>query len=803
MNRYICIHGHYYQPPRENAWLESIEIQESAAPFHDWNDRINFECYAPNAASRLLDEKGHIRDIQNNYSKMSFNFGPTLLSWLETADPETYEQILEADRLSVLERGGHGNAMAQAHSHLILPLANEHDKETQVVWGIRDFVKRFKRYPEGMWLAETAMDTPSLEVLARNGIKFTIAAPRQAKAIRKIGEQDWRNVNEALLDTRKPYICHLPSGHSIVVFFYHGDASQAVAFEGILNNGKAFAERLTRVFSSDKPGQPELVHIATDGESYGHHHKHGDMALAYCLHHLEESGMAKLTNYGQYLDMFPPEYEVMIHENSSWSCVHGVERWRSNCGCNSGAFPSQAWRGPLRDSLDWLRDQLIPVFEKQGEQLFKNPWAARNSYIDVILNRSDANMEDFITHHSKYKLSQDEKTHALRLLEMQRNALYMYTSCGWFFDEVSGIETNQILQYACRAISYAEQVANLKLEPEFLARLSKAPSNLTEIGTGAESYRRNVIPARVDLTSVGMHFAVSSIFENEPERLPLFNYVVSNKQFNKYKAGSQVLAIGRTVVRSRITHSEKLFSFAVLYLGQHNIIGNISTDMSEKDFNEMADALRKAFSSSNLGELIAIMQKFFGADKYSLRHLFKDAKRDILNRLLTEKFKEVSTSLRDIYEDNYQLMTAFTDAGIAIPEAYQTSVAYVLNQDLMRYAEEQFLSVRELKRLAYEFKKWNVKMVEADRLKLIASKRVLEEIQRVAEGRISIEDFQRLNFILAILKSLKFDFDKWKIQNFYYRTALQKGIPMSDSPEWKRQFRLLGENVGVRLILTN
>src|SRR5690606_20342895 len=309
LEKYICIHGHFYQPPRENAWLEVIEVQDSAHPYHDWNERISAECYAPNTASRILNEKGVIKNIINNYSKISFNFGPTLLSWMEGHDPETYQAILEADRQSQKIFDGHGSAMAQVYNHMILPLANSRDKETQIIWGIKDFEHRFKRKPEGMWLAETAVDSESLELLAKHGIKFTVLAPRQAKAVREIGETAWTSVDTSTLDTRRPYLHKLKSGNSIVLYFYDGDISQGVAFNGLLNDGKKFAHRLIDSFDNQLT-EPQLVHMATDGETYGHHHKHGDMALAFALDYIEKQKNCHLTNYAQFLTKFPPTYEA-------------------------------------------------------------------------------------------------------------------------------------------------------------------------------------------------------------------------------------------------------------------------------------------------------------------------------------------------------------------------------------------------------------------------------------------------------------------------------------------------------------
>ncbi len=368
MEKYVCVHGHFYQPPRENPWIEEIELQDSAYPYHDWNERITAECYAPNTASRLLDGEGKIMAIVNNYSRISFNFGPTLLAWMERHDANTYRAILEADKLSRERFSGHGSALAQAYNHMIMPLANSRDKRTQVIWGIKDFEKRFGREPEGMWLPETAVDTETLEILAEQGIKFAILAPSQAKSFHKIDEnKEWQSTEGGKIDPSTCYRCSLPSGKTINLFFYDGPISQEVAFGKLLTSGETFAQRLMGAFSEGRDW-PQLVHIATDGETYGHHHHYGDMALAFCLHFIESSNSATLTNYGEFLEKNPPHYEVQIFDHSSWSCVHGVERWRNDCGCNSGMHGGwhQKWRGPLRGALDALRDQLIPAYMREA-----------------------------------------------------------------------------------------------------------------------------------------------------------------------------------------------------------------------------------------------------------------------------------------------------------------------------------------------------------------------------------------------------------------------------------------------------
>src|SRR5450631_700900 len=459
--RYVCVHGHFYQPPRENPWLETVEVQDSAAPYHDWNERICAECYAPNGASRITNQKNEIVRIVNNYSRMSFNFGPTLLKWLADKAPRTYRMILDADKRSARRYSGHGSAVAQVYNHIILPLANKRDSITQIRWGIADFEYRFGRRPEGMWLAETAVNRETLDLMAAEGIKDTILAPHQCARIRNLpvvptdsAEASattsdsqvpipWIPTPNATVDPTRPYTVKLDQGRSIAVFFYDGPSSRAIAFEGLLNSGEAFGSRLLdgfRVSAADSASKPELSHVATDGESYGHHHRYGEMALSYAMHWIEDNGHAKLTNYGEYLANFPPEWEAEVVEDTSWSCAHGVERWRSNCGCNGGK-PGwhQQWRAPLRDALDFLRDATAPLAEKLAAGLLTDLWAARDAYIDVVLDRSTPTKDRFFAAHATHKLTPAERVTALELLELERHTQLMYTSCGWFFDEISGI----------------------------------------------------------------------------------------------------------------------------------------------------------------------------------------------------------------------------------------------------------------------------------------------------------------------------------------------------------------------------
>jgi alpha-amylase/alpha-mannosidase (GH57 family) len=795
MQKYICIHGHFYQPPRENAWLETVELQDSAYPFHDWNERITAECYGPNTASRILDKEGVIKKIINNYSRISFNFGATLLSWLEDNSPDTYKAILEADKLSLERFSGHGSAIAQVYNHIIMPLANRRDKDIQVKWGLRDFESRFNRKAEGMWLAETAVDTETLEVLAENNVRYTILAPRQAHSVRKIGEKDWHPVGHDTVDSRVPYVCQLPSGKSINIFFYDGHLSQSVAFNGLLNNGHEFANHLLSAFDDSR--EIELVNIATDGESYGHHHKHGDMALAFCLDRIESDKLANLTNYGEFLDKVAPDMEARIQEESSWSCVHGVGRWKEDCGCHTGGNPgwNQKWRKPLRDTLNWLRDALIQVYEKEASAIMNDPWKAREEYIELILNRRES-LSEF---ENKFQIKEANRTKALRLLEMQRHSLLMFTSCGWFFDEISGIETTQILQYACRAMQLAEQEGNVLLESDFIKNITKAKSNVPKYKTAADIYQAIIVPTRLTLERVGMHFAVASIFEEEPESLPVFNYSAFNEFFEKREAGVQRLAIGSTKVRSKVTHSEKQFKFAVLYLGQQNIIGNIALDMTEAVFDEMYQKLIEAFEVSNLGEMIGIMQRYFGPTKYNLWHLFKDEKRKVLSMIMENSLSQVESSFRRIYNRDYQLINSLKIDSIPIPSAYRTTLQYVVNADLRNALNNSRIDLEELERISDELLKWDLTIDDSLSLENHASAAIFYALKRLKKYYNEIDRLRRLNQFFIYLDSMKLKPVLYQSQNLFFDMYHNESLTEKVSEEWLKEFHELGKRLGIRI----
>lgn len=796
MEKYICIHGHFYQPPRENPWLEVIEVQDSAHPYHDWNERIAAECYGPNAASRILNNGAVITNIINNYSKISFNFGATLLSWMEQNDRETYEAILAADRLSIENFGGHGSALAQVYNHMIMPLATRRDKETQIIWGIRDFAHRFNRLPEGIWLAETAVDTETLELLVDNDIKFTILAPRQAKAFRKIGESTWTAADKGF-DTRRPYTYILPSGKSIVLYFYDGHISQGVAFDGLLNDGRKLADSL--IAPLDKASaEPQLSHIATDGETYGHHHKHGDMALAFCLDYIERNTKVRLTNYAQFLSLHPPTHEIQIHEHSSWSCVHGVERWRNDCGCNTGGKPhwNQRWRKPLRETLDWLHDELERIFEAEASPIIKDIWLARNEYINVILRRNDETIRKYLRDHCSQAVDPPQ---VLRLMEVQRNAMLMYTSCGWFFDEVSGIETTQIMQYACRAMQLVSQISEVNLELEFRKRLESIPSNVATLGNASNIYTKFVLPSKINLQRVGMHYAVASIFEEDLESFPVFNYTTSNEIFIRKEAGEQKLVLGVTKVRSNVTRSEKKFAFAVIYMGKHNIIGNISLDMEEERFASMQARMITAFEEARLGDVIGLMQTYFGPEKYTIWQLFQDEKRKVFNFITYQSMLDLEDSLRRIYNRDYPLVMALANNGIPIPNAYKTSFEYILNADLLKAFQSEKINIRLVERVMTELDQWDLRIEDPGKVEHLAGESIFKELKRIAAERESLKRIERLNRLFPLMVRFNLRPNLYKSQNLYFQISRDNIDNESRSPEWLKQFTQLGTNMGVKV----
>ena len=683
---YLTIHGHFYQPPRENPWLEAIELQESASPFHDWNARICDECYNPNSASRIVDGKNRIIDIVNNYTMISFNFGPTLMSWMEQYAPNTYERIVQADRKSIGIYSGHGNAIAQVYNHMIMPLANDKDKYTQTIWGIKDFEYRFGRKPEGIWLAETATDDRTMEVLIDCGIKFTILSPYQAARIRKINaKQDsaWEDVSWGSIDPARAYryfIKGKPDKY-IDLFFYDGSISKSVAFDNLLKDGNRFIKRLQDGVSPQR-NYNQLVNIATDGESYGHHTRFGDMALSYALKKRAKDAGFTITNYGEYLEKNPPLYEVDIKPVSSWSCFHGVERWRDDCGCSTGAQPgwNQKWRKPLRDALNYLRDELAVLYEEQISKYLDDPWESRNDYISVMLDRNEISLGKFFKKHQRRDLSSEEKTLVLKLLEIQRQAMLMFTSCGWFFADISGIETTQIMKYAARAIELAETFTGKDYETPFLNILEKAQSNIKDMGNGKEIYQKFVKPSVVTTKQIIAQWAISSLYQDFEDETELYSYNINRLDYRKIKNAKTVMAFGRIKVTSKITLETNDMMFVIIKFANSDFHCAIKEFSNQSNYNKIKNELLDKYMNASLTDIMRAIDINFGLEYFSVRNLFQDERKDILKIQLKNKINRSSQTFKSLYDESKTGILQLGKLGVHIPE-YDIMARYSLSKD--------------------------------------------------------------------------------------------------------------------------
>ncbi|MFP4482354.1 MAG: DUF3536 domain-containing protein [Thermovirgaceae bacterium] len=709
MTRYVCIHGHFYQPPRENPWTESVEIQESAAPFHDWNDRITAECYEPNTTARLLDESGRIRLLLNNFSRISFNFGPTLFSWLERRRRDVYEKILEADAESLSRFSGHGTAIAQVYNHMILPLASERDKKNQILWGLADFRHRFGRKSEGMWLPETAADIATLECLADAGIRFTILAPHQG---RRIGEmlQDRLEKEGKNIDTTLPAICRLPSGRSITIFFYDASLSADIAFGPLLNDGSDFFRRILSLFPP-RDGIPRLVHAATDGETFGHHHHFGEMALAYCLDRIEKSREVRLSTYGEFLDTDPPVQEVALLENTSWSCVHGIERWRSDCGCSgNGQSRHQKWRGPLRDALNWLKERLDHIFETESKDLLASPWKVRDEYIQVILERKPESAESFLERRLVQGLEPGLVRRALSLLEMQRHGMLMFTSCAWFFEDIGRIETVQVLRYAARAIQLAGIFTEEPLEEVFLEKLESAPGNTRTLPDGSEVYKTMVLPAKVDLFRVAAHYAIFALFREKAESININRYAVETEELDILETGKGNLAIGRCRFRSLVTLEGKTISFAAFHLDGHNVLCGTGGFKETKTHETMSRCIRTAYREGYVQGIAREMDRFFGHHNYTMDHLFRDEKRLVLEGVSEKTAGPFLESCRTFSEKHAPLMEYLAENDMTVPYVFRTALLLSLTRELEVLFRQRRLDLDLVEDRADEFSRWGLEI---------------------------------------------------------------------------------------------
>ena len=771
---YLTVHGHFYQPPRENPWLEAIETQDSAAPFHDWNARINMECYDPNSVSKIVDDKNQVIDLVNNYSYMSYNFGPTLMSWLESNAPLTYERIIKADAKSVGEHNGHGNAMAQVYNHMIMPLANLADKYTQVIWGIRDFEYRYGRKPEGIWLAETAVDDETLLVLANEGIKFTVLSPYQADKFRDFGAKDWIDVSWGNIDPARPYRYFIKSAPEkyVDLFFYDGAISRSVAFDELLRDGNKFARRLQDGVSNQR-NFTQLVNIATDGESYGHHTKFGDMALAYLLRVKAEQDGFTVTNYAEFLEKFPPKCEVEIKQASSWSCFHGVGRWKEDCGCSTGGHGgwNQKWRKPLRNALDYLRDELITLCETEGDKYFHDFWNARNKYIDVILDRNEFSIKKFFTENLRENLDEDAKVKAMKLMEIQRQAMLMYTSCGWFFAEISGIEPVQILKYAARAIQLAASFSDKDFETPFLNILAEAQSNIQGMGNGRDIYNKFVKPSVVTVKQMGCLWAVSSLYEDFEKDSTLYCYDFKKIAYKQLEKGQSRLVLGRIEVKSKITLETQDLTFALLQYTGGDFHCAIKEFVSVSEFEKMQKDLTDAYLNYPLTESIRKIDECFGREYFTLKDIFLDERRNIIKQIFQGELDKFKNVYRELYAEGRGSMRHLKNLNLSVPVEFKIAAQYTLSQDFNNLIEEceneiNESSIQNAIEIKNEAKLLDVEL-DKDSANQVFTKKVIKEIFALSRN-LEVHRAEAVLELFNYIEKLELAINIAEAQNIYF-----------------------------------
>ena len=642
-----------------------------------------------------------------------------------------------------------------------MPLANARDKETQIKWGIADFEKRFNRKPEALWLAETACNTETLEALAREGMKFVILAPAQCARIRKIGAQKWDEVGERV-DPKRAYLCNLPSGNKIVLFFYDGPVSQGIAFSDTLSSGEKFAQRLMSTYNTAKEAQ--LMHIATDGETYGHHQKFAEMALAYCLHEIEKMPDVKLTVYGEFLEKHPPVYEAQIRENTSWSCFHGVERWRADCGCNSGGHAgwNQKWRAPLRNALDFIRDEMLKTYEQTGPHYFNDIWAARNDYIQLILDRSLDAQHRFFLKYATEKAWTNRQS-ALALLEMQRNALLMYTSCGWFFDEISGIETTQIMQYAARAMELHTRLGGRDLEPEFLALLAKAPSNIKRFENGADVYLQCVKPQVAHLDKIALEFAITQLADPTANPKQIYCYDILNytPDLSVSPDGKQ-LCCGQVTLKSRVTLEEGTLFFAVWRGKNARFYGATSTAAQGTLFAE----LKELFNSKRYDACDRLLREKF-TPVISLDQLFPDVRKRATAQTLHRLQNDIDKQFSAIFEREYGTIRQLQLTGTRIPTPFLQVANFVLCTDLITELRAAQMDVTRLEELLEDAKTLGTDIIN-DEVRKTATDKLNALAFSFARNPLDLQLAQKLVEFLHYTEIFNLHPDTIKAQEFTF-----------------------------------
>ena len=789
MNKYICIHGHFYQPPRLNPWLETLEVQDSARPFHDWNQAVNTECYAPNSSARILGRAGAISEIINNYEYISFNFGPTLMGWLEEYAPQVHAAVIRADRKSI-QRWGQGNALAQVYNHVIMPLASQRDKVIQVRWGIRDFERRFGRKPRGMWLPETAVDTPSLECLAENGIEFTVLAPRQAQAVRPGPDAQWQQVNENTVDTRRAYRVELPSGLHIAVFVYDGQTSRAIAFEHLLADGAALARRLLVPFDAN-PAEAQLVHVATDGESYGHHHRFGEMALAFALKALMAESGVELINYATFLERFPPQWELRIVENSSWSCAHGVERWRSDCSCamDPGRGWNQKWRTPLRTSLTLAKNGLDELFDREAPKLFADPQNALLEYADHFEGPAPPAGDGFFQKHGN-GLDEKGRIRAVKLLETQRWGQMVFTSCAWFFDDLAGLEVIQNLRFAARALELARELGVEGLETRLLDGLKEAKSNQPKEGNGADIWRHHVVPARVGPERATAHAAIMSLLNGGELEGKLHCWRLEPMQHERRSNLGLTVAWGRARVwHHRIGQVHEL-AYGALHQGGHAFKAFVCQASLAGNFASLADGIGRLLRSLDSNGLETLLRDILNGEYYTLADLFLEGRRQVSELMLQKTIGQTHQAMAQLFEANRETFSYLKSINVPLPSELRTLASVTLLQELISGVSQSAAgelppslgdAAREIKALGLE--------VDSPSLKQAMKETLARDIEALDAAAPDPQRILHASQVLDLAEALELELNFWQAQNQFNRLMARGAVMDSGLGELGRRLK--------------
>lgn len=799
MKTALIIHGHFYQPPRENPWTEIVEREESARPFHDWNERIHKECYRPNGYARIVDGYGRIELIANNYVNMSFNFGPTLLSWLEREHKETYERILEADRESLAKRSGHGNAIAQSYNHTILPLNNERDRRTQVRWGLRDFRYRFGRDAEALWLPETACDERTLETLIDEGLRYAILSPYQAERVRlRDGEGDWLSVNDGSIDTTRPYkyLHRDGAGRSITLFFYDGPIAKAIAFDGALSSSQGLVDRFERAARAAAP--EGCVNVATDGETYGHHFHWGDRTLAYALEVEALMRGLAVTNYGEFLDHHPPVMEVEIRkgtdgQGTAWSCAHGLGRWSRDCGCQTGAQEgwNQAWRAPLRKALDLLNDEAARGFEETAGDLFIDPWAARDDYIELIVNR-DASRAQFLRRHAGRDLQAAEQRRALTFLEMQRNSMLIYTSCGWFFADISGIETQQVLKYAGRVMDLGDELGLRSVKHRFLEILSEARSNLAEFGNGADIFRRFVETARVTPARVAAHLAMTGLVDENMKEGVAASYNYRRTEFQKQEHGRLTLATEHLELESRATSSRHEYALSAMHFGDVDFYCVLKPFPGAQSFRQSSEKLWAQFRTASLPAILRLALLEFGPEEYGLEHLLPTGRERISELLFGQMVESFSEEYELLFKANSRNIEMLQAAGFELPSELRAAAEFTIGrrfeEEIRRQSEsnDPAAYVKALE-IANEVARRGLRIDRTSVRKVVEA--MITRSVRFALATRSAANFQAALVLIMLARKLNLEADLEQAQEAVYEAVRTKS---SASTELRELASVLG-----------